>query len=52
MLKRIGDIARWLRSVNDGCSFTLGTPATKLQPSESGTFTTALTSYDRGPGLH
>jgi 2-polyprenyl-3-methyl-5-hydroxy-6-metoxy-1,4-benzoquinol methylase len=52
MIKRIGDIARWLRSVNDGCSFALSNPATKVQPSESGTFTTALTSYDRGPGLH
>ena len=51
MLKRVRDVAGWLRSVHDGYSFTLGTPATTEQLSESGTFTTALTSYDRGPGL-
>lgn len=52
MIRRIRDVARWLRSVNDGCAFTLGTPATKEHLAEGGTFTRALTSTERGPGLH
>ena len=52
VIKKLGDVAKWLRSVNNGYRFTLEPIDGPSKQPSSGPFSAALSEYGTGPGLH